>query len=58
MFIDPVAFKALQNIVAEVETVIAARGPLGDDDRVRCLELLRTAKALMDDIVKRASSIQ
>ena len=58
MFIDPVAFKALQNTLSEIETLISTATPLPEDRTPRCLELLQTAKALMSDMTKRASRVQ
>jgi hypothetical protein len=58
MFIDPVAFKALQNILSEVEAVISTSTPLPEKRTPHCLELLQTAKALMNDMVRRASRVQ
>jgi hypothetical protein len=58
MFVDPVSIKALQNMLAEMETLISTRPLLPENRTARCLELLQAAKALMDDMVKRASRIQ
>jgi hypothetical protein len=57
MFIDPVAFKALQNTLADIEALISTTTPL-PEARPRCLELLQAAKALMNDMTKRASRVQ
>jgi len=57
MFIDPVAFKALQNMLSDIEALISTT-PLAEDRTPRCLELLQTAKALMSDMMKRASRVQ
>jgi hypothetical protein len=57
MFVDPVAIKALQNILAEIETMISAT-PLPDSRTARCMDLLATAKALTRDMIKRASRVQ
>ncbi len=57
MLIDPVAIKALQNMLAEIETLISTTTPLPENRTVRCLELLETAKALTNDILKRASTV-
>ena len=58
MFVDPVAIKALENMLGEIETLISTTTPLPENRTARCLELLETAKALMNDIRKRASRIQ
>jgi hypothetical protein len=57
MLIDPVPIKALQNMLAEIETLISATPPLPDATIARCLELVQTAKALTNDILKRASRV-
>ena len=57
MLIDPVPIKALQNILVEVETLISTRTPLPENRTARCLELLQAAKALTNDILKRASRV-
>jgi hypothetical protein len=58
MFVDPVSIKALQNMLAEIETLIATTSPLPENRMARCRELLQAARALMDDMVKRASRVQ
>jgi len=58
MFIDPVAIKALQNVLAEIETLISTTSPLPENRTARCVELLQTAKALTNDMMKRGSRIQ
>ena len=58
MFIDPVAIKALQNVLAELETLISTTTPLPENRTARCVELLQTAKALTNDMMKRGSRIQ
>ncbi|HMF97131.1 MAG TPA: hypothetical protein VKE96_22690 [Vicinamibacterales bacterium] len=58
MFIDPVAFKALQNTLSDIEALISKTTPLPENRTPRCLELLQTAKALMSDMMKRASRVQ
>jgi hypothetical protein len=58
MFIDPISIKALQNMLAEVETLISTTTPLPEDRTARCLELLQAAKALTNDMMKRASRLQ
>ena len=57
MFVDPVAFKALQNILGEITTLIASRSLLPDTQSC-CRELLEAATALTNDMVKRASRVQ
>jgi len=58
MYVDPVAIKALQNVLAEIETLISTTSPLPENRTARCLELLQTARALMADMTKRAARIQ
>ena len=57
MFVDPVAMKALQNVITELETLLATT-PVGEDRTDRRLELIRAAKVLMNDIIKRAARVQ
>jgi hypothetical protein len=42
--------EALKNMISEVETLIATTAPLPENRSARCLELLRAALALADDI--------
>ena len=58
MFVDPVAIKALQNMLGEIETLISTTTPLPENRTARCIELLEAAKALTNDIMKRASRVQ
>jgi len=58
MFVDPVAIKALQNILGEIETLISTTTPLPENRTARCIELLQTARALTNDMMKRGSRIQ
>jgi hypothetical protein len=58
MFVDPVALKALQNMLGELETLISTTTALPEDRTARCVELLQAAKALMNDMMKRASRVQ
>jgi hypothetical protein len=57
MLIDPVPIKALQNMLAEIETLISTTTPLPENRTAHCLELLQAAKALTNDILKRASRV-
>ena len=57
MLIDPVPIKALQNMLAEIETLISTPPPLPENRTARCVELRQTAKALTNDILKRASRV-
>jgi hypothetical protein len=57
MLIDPVPIKALHNMLAEIETLISTTTPLPENRTARCLELLQAAKALTNDILKRASRV-
>jgi len=58
MFIDPVAFKALQNTLSDIEALISTTTSSTGDRTPRCLELLQTAQALMSEMLKRASRVQ
>jgi hypothetical protein len=58
MFVDPVAVTALQNMLGDIETLISTTTPLPEGRTGRCLELLAAAKALIDDMTKRASRVQ
>jgi hypothetical protein len=57
MLIDPVPIKALQHMLAEIETLISTTTSLPENRTARCLELLQAAKALTNDILKRASRV-
>ena len=58
MFVDPVAIKALQNMLGEIETLISTTTPLPENRTARCIDLLAAAKALTNDMVKRANRVQ
>ncbi len=58
MFVDPVAIKALQNMLGEIEALISTTSPLPENRTARCLELLAAAKALTKDMVKRGGRVQ
>jgi hypothetical protein len=58
MFVDPVAVKALQNMLGDIETLISTTEPLPENRTARCLELLAVAKALLHDMTKHASRVQ
>ena len=58
MFVDPVAIKALQNILAEIQMLMSTTSEPPQDRAARCLELLETATALTNDMMKRGSRIQ
>jgi hypothetical protein len=57
MLIDPVPIKAIQNMLAEIESLLSTTTPLPENRTARCLELLETAKAVTSDILKRASRV-
>ena len=57
MLIDPVPIKAIQNMLAEVESLLSTTTPLPENRTARCLELLQAAKAVTNDILKRASRV-
>jgi hypothetical protein len=58
MFVDPIAITALHNLLGEIETLISNAPPLPENRTARCLELLEAAKALIKDMMKRASRVQ
>jgi hypothetical protein len=58
MFVDPISIKALQNMLAELETVISTEIAPRGNKTARSIELLQAARALIADMVKRASTIQ
>jgi hypothetical protein len=58
MFVDPVAIKALQDMLGEIETLISTTTPLPENRTARCVELLEAAKVLTNDMMKRGSRIQ
>ena len=58
MFVDPVAIKALQNMLGEIETLISTTAPLPENRTARCIELLEAAKALTNDMTKRPGRVQ
>ena len=58
MFVDPVAIKALQNMLGDIETLISMTPPLPDNRTARCMELIAAAKALTSDMMKRGSRVQ
>ena len=57
MIINPVAVKALQNVLSEIASVLSTTTPLPEGRTVRCLELIQTAKALIVDMEKRAGQV-
>jgi hypothetical protein len=50
MAIDRASVEALKNMIAEVELLISTTTPLPENRTARCLELLRAALALTDDL--------
>ena len=58
MFVDPVAVKALHNMLVEIETLLSTTTPLPENRTARCMELIAAAKALMNDMMKRGSRVQ
>lgn len=58
MFVDPVAMKALQNVLAELDALISATTVLSDDRLASCRELVHTAKTLTREILQRSSRVQ
>jgi len=57
MLIDPVPIKAIQNMLVEIESLISTTTPLPENRTARCLELIQAAKAVTNDILKRASRV-
>ena len=57
MLIDPVPIKAIQNMLVEIELLISTTTPLPENRTARCLELIQAAKAVTNDILKRASRV-
>ena len=57
MLIDPVPIIAIQNMLVEIESLISKTTPLPENRNARCLELLQEAKAVTNDILKRASRV-
>jgi hypothetical protein len=47
---DRASVEALKNLIAQVETIIETTEPMPENRSARCLELLRAAKALADDL--------
>jgi hypothetical protein len=57
MLIDPVPIKAIQNMLVEIESLISTTTPLPENRTARFLELIQAAKAVTNDILKRASRV-
>jgi hypothetical protein len=55
MAVDRASLKALRNMLDEIETLISTTTPLPENRSARCLELLKAAKALSEDLAGRAS---
>ena|ERR1017187_8775801 len=49
---DRASLQALKNLLTETELVISTSDPLPENRTPRCLELLRAALALTDDLLK------
>ncbi len=58
MFVDPVAIRALQNMLGEIQALISTATPLPDNRTAHCIDLLEAARALTDDMIRRASRVQ
>ena len=52
---DRASVEALQNMIAEIETIISTTEPMPENRTERCLELLRAAKALTADLARQPS---
>jgi hypothetical protein len=48
--VDRDSITALKNIIEQVETLISTTAPMPENRTPRCLELLKAAKALADDL--------
>jgi hypothetical protein len=48
--VDRTSIEALKNMIAEVENLISTTAPMPENRSARCLELLRAALALADDL--------
>ena len=57
MLIDLVPIKAIQNMLAEIESLLSSTTPHPEKRIARCLELLQAAKAITNDILTRASRV-
>jgi hypothetical protein len=44
-------------MLSEIETLISTTTPLPENRTARCLELIQTAKAVTNDILKRTSRV-
>jgi hypothetical protein len=51
MATDRASVETLKNMIAQVETLIATTAPMPENRSARCLELLRAAQALADDLI-------
>ena len=49
---DRDSIDALKRMISEVETLISTTTPLPENRTARCLELLRAAAALADDLAR------
>lgn len=49
---DRKSLEALQSVLSEIELLIATTDPLPENRTPCCLDLLRTAQALTDDLLK------
>jgi hypothetical protein len=58
MFVDPVAMKALQNMLAELDALMSATTVLSAERMVGCRELVHAAHTLTRDILQRSSRVQ
>lgn len=47
---DRASIEALKNMIAEVELLISTTTPLPENRTARCIELLRAAAALANDL--------
>lgn len=54
---DRASIEAIENMIAEVELLISTTTPLPENRTPRCLELLKAAKALTADMLKREPRI-
>ncbi len=48
---DHASLEVLKSMIAELERMIETAAPLPENRSARCLELIRAAKALTDDLL-------
>jgi hypothetical protein len=53
---DRSSIQALKNIISEVDLLISTTAPMPENRTPRCRELLRTAAALADDLLRQSKA--